>query len=154
MPHFRYLGDLPHAGLGALQVAASRWICVARVWNLVSSPSWYTATLPLRLFSVKRGGRGSDYHATRDELLTFSLRSVFNGITTFPHWTGLHKEAPPVIVLPSDADLSDEEAASDDDEEEDIGRSRSVDAMGRPVVRRSGSGRRGEVSPLLKKTGE
>lgn len=63
-----------------------------------------------------------------------------------------------MIVLPSDAELSDEEedrdAATDDDEEVDIGRSRSVDAFGRPVARRSGSGRRGEVSPLLKKTGE
>lgn len=72
--------------------------------------------------------------------------SVFNGITTFPDWTGLHKESIPSIVLPDEPTSEDE----DEDEEDNIGRSRSVDNMGRPVTRRSGSGRRGEISPLLK----
>lgn len=84
--------------------------------------------------------------------------SVFNGITTFPHWTGLHKEPIPTVVLPSDGDLSDlSEEEEPEDEEESYGRSArsaGVDTMGRPVTKRSGSGRRGEISPLLKNVGE
>ncbi|KAK4053072.1 hypothetical protein OIV83_001807 [Microbotryomycetes sp. JL201] len=79
---------------------------------------------------------------------------VFNGITTFPHWTGLHvgEEAPPTIVLPAEEEalLGTEGEDDDGDRDEFVGRSRAVDGFGRPVTRRSGSGRRGEVSPLLK----
>ena len=92
-------------------------------------------------------------------MLNWSLaRSVFNGITTFPHWTGLHKEPIPTVVLPTDGDLSDlSEEEEPEDEEEDLGRTSrrtGIDTMGRPVTKRSGSGRRGEISPLLKNVGE
>ncbi|KAK4058650.1 hypothetical protein OIO90_000094 [Microbotryomycetes sp. JL221] len=88
---------------------------------------------------------------------------VFNGITTFPRWTGLHLgEDVPAIVLPAEeesllngADGGNHLSAGEDsDIDEYIGRSRAVDAFGRPVTRRSGSGRRGEVSPLLKNVDE
>ncbi|KAM0792464.1 hypothetical protein ACM66B_005139 [Microbotryomycetes sp. NB124-2] len=81
---------------------------------------------------------------------------VFNGITTFPHWTGLHvgEDLPPTLVLPAEEEalLGADQDATDDDgnHDEHLGRSRAVDAFGRPVTRRSGSGRRGEISPLLK----
>ncbi|GAA5934014.1 hypothetical protein JCM1841_002050 [Sporobolomyces salmonicolor] len=83
---------------------------------------------------------------------------VFNGITSFPHWTGLHSDAEllvPSVVLPPDADLSDasDDDASDDDERT-AARATDVDSLGRAATRRSGSGRRGEHSPLLKNARE
>ncbi|SGZ22390.1 BQ5605_C022g09482 [Microbotryum silenes-dioicae] len=86
---------------------------------------------------------------------------VFNGITQFPKWTGLRDAPQPItVILPaSDDELSD---GDDDDDVDDhlshsnssLGRSRSVDTSGRPMTKRSGSGRRGEVSPLLKNIDE
>ncbi|KAK4705785.1 hypothetical protein P7C70_g407, partial [Phenoliferia sp. Uapishka_3] len=73
---------------------------------------------------------------------------VFNGISRFPAWTGFHDEeslGPSITVHEAEDDESDE------DDERSTGRSRSVDALStRPLAKRAGSGRRGEVSPLLK----
>lgn len=57
---------------------------------------------------------------------------TFNGITSFPHWTGLHRDA-----LPAGARDADEEG------EEDA----LLDASAR---RRAGSATRGEEAPLLR----
>ncbi|KAI5478577.1 5-methyltetrahydropteroyltriglutamate-homocysteine S-methyltransferase [Pseudohyphozyma bogoriensis] len=80
---------------------------------------------------------------------------VFNGISKFPAWTGFHDSDLPSITLTDEADLlSPEDGEGEgegevEEEERAIGRSRSVDAMGRPVTRRSGSGRRGEIMPSI-----
>ncbi|KAM0753747.1 hypothetical protein T439DRAFT_310546 [Meredithblackwellia eburnea MCA 4105] len=74
---------------------------------------------------------------------------IFNGLTRFPAWTGFHDSdfEAPTVTLSDEGELEDEE-----EEERTTGRSRSVDATGRPIAKRAGSGRRGEISPLLKNT--
>lgn len=52
----------------------------------------------------------------------------------------------PVIILPADEDDTEDES----DYDTAVGRSRGIEDSTRPLNRRSGSGRRGEASPLLK----
>jgi hypothetical protein len=120
LPNPRNLGILSLARLGTIQVAPSHWF-----QSLVRlSPSPLSHQLTKNLSRVYG---------------TF----IFNGITTFPVWTGSHTiEVIPTIVIDSE---------EDEDSETDVeGMSRSRDAIPRPLARRSGSGRRGEASPLLK----
>lgn len=74
---------------------------------------------------------------------------VFNGILDFPTWL-VAKPPIPSIVVDSDADDFDDEESSSGPSDGRPARATVVDSLGRPVTRRSGSGRRGEVSPLLK----
>lgn len=83
---------------------------------------------------------------------------IFNGVAEFPTWLVAKPSIPSVVIQSDDEDDLGDEV----DEEGGIGhdgrfdrsssgaRDRNLDSLGRPVTRRSGSGRRGEVSPLLK----
>lgn len=70
---------------------------------------------------------------------------VFNGIASFPGWLVAGAEGPGAIVLVAD----EEEGPVGEGERGVVGIGREVDAMGRPVVKKSGAGRGGETSPLL-----
>ena len=77
---------------------------------------------------------------------------IFNEILLWPAWTGLtvHPDTPAIMVEDDLESTSGSDGTNDD--RESLGRSRTIepDVGARPHFRRSGSGRRGEVSPLLK----